>query len=104
MFPYPEVHEMERGGWAMKVSFFFAWFDLWIGAYYDQKKRIWYFCPLPCCVIKLELNRNNFRCPDCGKEYNEKWEIINPGDINVQHVYYSNDVRIAVRVKELGDE
>ena len=39
----------------MKASIFFAWFDLWIGAYYDQKKRIWYICPLPCCVIKVEL-------------------------------------------------
>jgi hypothetical protein len=39
----------------MKVSIFFAWFDLWIGAYYDQKKRTLYFCLLPCCVIKLEL-------------------------------------------------
>lgn len=38
----------------MKVSFFFAWYDMWIGAFYDQKKRTLYICPLPCCVVKVE--------------------------------------------------
>lgn len=33
----------------------FVWYDFWIGAFYDQKKRILYICPLPCCVIKIEL-------------------------------------------------
>lgn len=37
----------------MKISLFFAWFDLWIGAYYDHKKRILYVCPLPCVVFKI---------------------------------------------------
>lgn len=39
----------------MRIHFFFAWYDLWIGAFYDQKKRTLYICPLPCCVIKIEL-------------------------------------------------
>lgn len=43
---------MARGA-AVKASFFFAWFDLWIGAYYDQHKRVLYVCPLPCCVLKF---------------------------------------------------
>lgn len=38
----------------MKVSFFFAWYDMWIGAFYDRKKRTLYICPLPCCVVKVE--------------------------------------------------
>lgn len=37
----------------MKVTFFFAWYDLWIGAYIDQAKRTVYICPLPCFVIKV---------------------------------------------------
>lgn len=38
----------------MKATLFFAWYDFWIGAFYDQKKRALYLCPLPCVVIKIE--------------------------------------------------
>ena len=37
----------------MKVSIFFAWYDFWIGAYYDRAKRILYVCPFPMIVIKV---------------------------------------------------
>ncbi len=38
----------------MKVTFFVAWYDFWIGAFWDTKKKILYICPLPCCVIRIE--------------------------------------------------
>lgn len=38
----------------MKVSIFFAWYDLWVGAYWDRQKRVLYVCPLPMVVIKVE--------------------------------------------------
>jgi hypothetical protein len=38
----------------MNISFFFAWYDFWIGWFYDTKKKILYVCPLPMCVIKIE--------------------------------------------------
>ena len=41
-----------------KVSFFFAWYDFWVGFFYDQKKHILYVCPLPCCVFKFEAQSN----------------------------------------------
>lgn len=41
----------------MRVNIFFAWFDLWIGAYYDRRSRAWYICPLPCCVIQIAPKR-----------------------------------------------
>lgn len=37
------------------VKVFFAWYDLWIGFFYDKKKNVLYFCPLPCVVVKIEL-------------------------------------------------
>lgn len=38
----------------MKISFFVAWYDAWVGFFYDTKKRILYVCLLPCLVIKVE--------------------------------------------------
>jgi hypothetical protein len=38
----------------LKVSFFLAWYDCWIGFFYDQKKKALYFCPLPCVVFKFQ--------------------------------------------------
>ena len=37
----------------MSIHLFLAWYDLWIGAYYDRRNRTWYVCPLPCIVIKI---------------------------------------------------
>lgn len=39
----------------MKASFFFAWYDMWGGAYWDRKNRILYICPIPCVGIKMEF-------------------------------------------------
>jgi len=38
-----------------RLRFFFAWYDLWIGAYFDRLNRQLYICPLPCCVIQVDL-------------------------------------------------
>lgn len=43
-------------GWNFRI--FFAWYDLWIGLYYDRHSRIFYICPLPCCVFEIRLPRN----------------------------------------------
>lgn len=37
----------------MKVSIFFAWYDIWIGVFIDRKKRAVYVCPVPCLVFKF---------------------------------------------------
>jgi hypothetical protein len=54
----------------MTVKVFFAWYDFWIGFFYDQKKRILYICPFPCVVIKIERNQS-----DGEKTVEAKWKI-----------------------------
>ena len=40
----------------MKISFFFAWYDAWLGFYYDRSRHVLYVCPLPCFVFKISRN------------------------------------------------
>lgn len=35
----------------MTIRFKFAWYDVWIGAFWDQKKKVLYVCPLPMCLV-----------------------------------------------------
>ena len=37
----------------MKVSLVIAWYDLWIGAYWDRKMKALYILPIPCIGIKI---------------------------------------------------
>jgi hypothetical protein len=35
----------------MKIKF--AWYDIWIGVYYDRKNRVLYICPLPTLLLEI---------------------------------------------------
>lgn len=35
----------------VRARLFFAWYDLWVGAYYDRNEGVLYVCPLPCVVL-----------------------------------------------------
>jgi hypothetical protein len=37
----------------MKTKIFFAWYDMWVGAYWSKKDSTLYICPLPCVVISI---------------------------------------------------
>jgi hypothetical protein len=43
------------------ISIKFIWYDLWMGIYIDTKTKQIYICPLPCIVIKINLNSRQFR-------------------------------------------
>lgn len=34
-----------------RLTISFAWYDLWVGAYWDRKQRVLYVCPLPMLLI-----------------------------------------------------
>ncbi len=39
----------------MKIEPIFAWYDFWIGAFWDAKKRWLYLFLIPCCGIILKF-------------------------------------------------
>ena len=39
----------------MKIRF--AWYDLWVGAYWDRKHRVLYVCPIPMVVIEIRMGK-----------------------------------------------
>jgi hypothetical protein len=45
----------------MSVRFLFAWYDLWIGAYWDRANRRLYVLPLPMLGVVVEFPPNRGR-------------------------------------------
>lgn len=37
----------------IKIEFIFAWYDFWIGVYYDRKNKIIYLFFLPTIGLKI---------------------------------------------------
>lgn len=39
----------------MKIQPIFAWYDLWVGVFYDRQKRRLYILPFPCFGLIINL-------------------------------------------------
>jgi hypothetical protein len=39
----------------MKIRPMFAWYDLWVGAFWDTRKRALYLFPVPMFGIRVEF-------------------------------------------------
>lgn len=39
----------------MKLRLFFAWYDIWVGAYWSSAKRTLYICLLPMVVLSISF-------------------------------------------------
>lgn len=41
----------------MRCKLLFAWYDLWIGAFWDRKARKLYLLPVPCFGVVLDFSK-----------------------------------------------
>lgn len=55
----------------MKVKPIFAWYDIWVGFFWDKKKHILYFFPVPCFGIMISFNRDK----NLSETKLSKWKI-----------------------------
>jgi hypothetical protein len=49
----------------MKVRFLFAWYDVWVGAYWDRAKRSLYVMPLPMLGIVFDFGMPESHASTC---------------------------------------
>jgi len=48
----------------MKIKFIFAWFDFWIGIYWDRKSKILYMFPVPCIGFVISFTHQPYGLSD----------------------------------------
>lgn len=79
----------------MKVKVFFAWYDFWVGGFYDRDTRTLYICPVPMVVIKISrpLRRINTDAPhpDRVKILRHNWRQVAGCIGKVSEWHFSND-------------
>lgn len=39
----------------LEFDLFFAWYDMWVGIYYDRHDNVVYVVPFPMFVIRIQL-------------------------------------------------
>ncbi len=62
---------------------FFAWFDLWIGIYFDLSKKRVYVLPVPCFGVVIEYTATIWRCETCKRRISQHHVIC--GVMNLEH-------------------
>ena len=56
---HTSVHVIDE---TMKAKLMFAWYDFWVGLFWDSKKRMLYFFPIPMFGIVLKFEPRKKKC------------------------------------------
>jgi hypothetical protein len=46
----------------VKLRARFAWYDMWIGAFWDRRARVLYLCPLPMLLLEVRFQDKSGPC------------------------------------------
>lgn len=50
----------------MKFKFEFAWYDFWIGLYWNRAHKQLYIFPIPMLGISIQFKMGKYSCASCG--------------------------------------
>lgn len=56
----------------MKIKTLFAWYDFWIGIYWERASRKLYILPVPCLGVVIEFFDPKRHCDSCRVELDPK--------------------------------
>lgn len=74
----------------MKLRLIFAWYDFWVGLFWDAKNRRLYVFPVPCLGFHITLaKRHRYDCTEREAEIAD-WKIV------------AHNIRVAQRYMESG--
>lgn len=62
-----------KGEWIVAVKFVFAWYDIWIGAYWDRARKRLYVLPIPCVGLIFCFGKD---------DRNEKYPVTIGNDLD----------------------
>lgn len=48
----------------MRIKFLFAWYDFWVGIYWDRLHRDLYVLPIPCFGFRIRLAKQRKNASD----------------------------------------
>lgn len=54
----------------IKITPYFRWYDIWVGAYIDKTKKTLYFCLLPTIGLKFDFREKRERLAE------QVWKIV----------------------------
>jgi hypothetical protein len=71
----------------VEFSFIFAWYDFWVGWFWDQHKRKLYILPFPCVGICIQFEPREFRTSEEERAWRGRFMNYGPIRKAIRHTW-----------------
>ncbi len=74
----------------MNISFLFAWYDIWIGAFWDRNVQWLYILPVPMCGIILKFKPWRYKVMKIPTRNGNLYCVLGPDGVQIKDPYGSS--------------